>query len=273
MATRVDLRAALAVRPGSRVRLASQDHGETHGWDKEAASPALEKQVARLADLQDRLWAEARRSVLVVLQGIDAAGKDGTINKVMEAFNPQGCAVTSFKVPSAEELAHDYLWRVHQKVPRKGEIGIFNRSHYEDVLVVRVHDLVPRKVWSARYDQINDFERLLADNGTTIVKFFLAIDRDEQRERFQARYDDPTKRWKFSMGDLEERKLWDQYQAAFDDALSKTSTTHAPWYVIPANRKWFRNLAVATILADTIAGLKPNYPPVADDVPADLLIE
>jgi len=273
MASRVDLRDALVVRPGSRVRLERRDHGETHGWDKPGAAPELERQLTRLADLQDRFWAEAKRSVLVVLQGIDAAGKDGTINKVMEAFNPQGCPVTSFKVPSAEELAHDYLWRVHQKVPRKGEIGIFNRSHYEDVLVVRVHDLVPRKVWSARYDQINDFERLLADNGTTIVKFFLAIDRDEQRERFQARFDDPTKRWKFSMGDLAERKLWDDYQAAFDDALSKTSTAAAPWYVIPANRKWFRDLAVATILADTIAGLKPAYPPVADDVPADLVIE
>ena len=272
MVQRINLRDALVVRPGSRVRLARRDHGATHGWDKEAASVELATQTARLGELQDRFWAEAKRSILVVLQGIDAAGKDGTINKVMEAFNPQGCPVTSFKVPSVEELAHDYLWRVHNKVPRKGEIGIFNRSHYEDVLVVRVHDLVPRKVWSMRYDQINAFERILVDNGTAIVKFFLAIDKDEQRERFQARFDDPTKRWKFSMGDLEERKLWDDYQAAFDDALSKTSTARAPWYVIPANRKWFRNLAVATILADTIAGLRPAYPPVADDVPADLVI-
>ena len=270
---RTGLADALLVKPRARVRLSGMDHGDTHDWDKVSAEPELERQLARLAELQDRFWAEAKRSVLVVLQGIDAAGKDGTINKVMEAFNPQGCTVTSFKVPSAEELAHDYLWRVHQKVPRKGEVGIFNRSHYEDVLVVRVHDLVPRKVWSARYDQINDFERILADNGTTIVKFFLAIDRDEQSDRFQARYDDPTKRWKFSMGDLAERKLWDDYQAAFDDALSKTSTAVAPWYIIPANRKWFRNLAVATILADTIAGLKPAYPPVADDVPPNLVIE
>ena len=271
--SRIDLRDALVVRPGSRVRLAGRDHGETHGWDRLGAEPEVARQLTRLADLQDRFWAEAKRAVLVVLQGIDAAGKDGTINKVMEAFNPQGCPVTSFKVPSTEELAHDYLWRVHQKVPRKGEIGIFNRSHYEDVLVVRVHDLVPRKVWSARYDQINEFERILAENGTTIVKFFLAIDRDEQRERFQARYDDSTKRWKFSMGDLEERTRWDDYQAAFDDALSKTSTGGAPWYVIPANRKWFRNLAVARILADTIAALRPSYPPVADDVPAGLVID
>ncbi len=273
MAKRTDLRDALRVKPGARVGLAKLDLGESFGWDKDAAAPELEKQLGRLADLQDRFWAEAKRSVLVVLQGIDAAGKDGTINKVMEAFNPQGCPVTSFKVPSAEELAHDFLWRVHGRVPRKGEIGIFNRSHYEDVLVVRVHDLVPKSVWSKRYEQINDFERHLAANGTTVVKFFLAIDRDEQRERFQARYDDPTKRWKFSMGDLEERARWDDYEAAFDEALRKTSTEHAPWYVIPANRKWFRNLAVATILADTIDELEPRYPPVADDVPAGLAIE
>ena len=269
---RTNLRDALRIKPGSRVRLERRDHGETFGWDKVSAAPELAKQLDRLTELQDRFWAEGKRSVLVVLQGIDAAGKDGTINKVMEAFNPQGCPVTSFKVPSSEELAHDYLWRVHKAVPRKGEIGIFNRSHYEDVLVVRVHDLVPKAIWSRRYDEINAFERHLAANGTTIVKFFLSIDRDEQRDRFQARYDDPTKRWKFSMGDLEERKLWDDYQRAFDDALSKCSTDQAPWYVIPANRKWFRNLAVATILADTISALKPAYPPVADDVPADLVI-
>jgi PPK2 family polyphosphate:nucleotide phosphotransferase len=268
-----DLHKALRVEPGSRVRLAKLDHAATHGWAKEAAKPELERQLARLSSLQDRFWADARRSVLVVLQGIDAAGKDGTINKVMEAFNPQGCPVTSFKVPSAEELAHDYLWRIHKAVPRKGEIGIFNRSHYEDVLVVRVHDLVPKRVWSKRYAQINEFERQLTENGTTIVKFFLSIDREEQRARFQARYDDPTKRWKFSMGDLEERRRWDDYQAAFDAALSRTSTEHAPWYVIPADRKWFRNLAVASILADTIAGLRPRYPAVASDVPTDLVIE
>ena len=195
------------------MRLENFDTSATHGYDKaDARARPRREQLVRLGDLQDRFWAEAKRSVLVVLQGIDAAGKDGTINKVMEAFNPQGCPVTSFKVPSAEELAHDYLWRVHKAVPRKGEIGIFNRSHYEDVLVVRVHDLVPKAVWSKRYDQINAFEQHLADNGTTIVKFFLSISKDEQRERFQARYDDPTKRWKFSLGDLEERKRWDDYQ-------------------------------------------------------------
>jgi PPK2 family polyphosphate:nucleotide phosphotransferase len=270
---RRDLAAALRVRPGSRVQLARLDCAETHGWDKTTAAPELDRQLERLTDLQDRLWAEAKRSVLVVLQGIDAAGKDGTIKKVMTAFNPQGCPVTSFKVPSTDELAHDYLWRVHRAMPRKGEVGIFNRSHYEDVLVVRVHDLVPRKVWSKRYDQINAFEEHLAANGTTIVKLFLSISKEEQRERFQARYDDPTKRWKFAMGDLAERDRWDDYQAAFDDALTKTSTEHAPWHVIPADRKWFRNLAVASIVAETLAGLKPGYPPVDPEVPADLVIE
>lgn len=273
MATRADLRDALRVPPGTRVRLEDLDPGATHGWAKEDGVAELDRQLERLAELQDRFWAEAKRSVLVVLQGIDAAGKDGTINKVMEAFNPQGCPVTSFKVPSAEELAHDYLWRVHRAVPRKGEIGIFNRSHYEDVLVVRVHGLVPETVWSKRYDQINDFERMLTACGTTIVKFCLSIDRDEQRERFQDRFDDPKKRWKFSMGDLAERARWADYQAAFDEALSRTSTPEAPWYVIPANRNWFRNLAVATILADTIDELRPTYPPVADDVPQTLVIE
>jgi len=273
MARRADLRDALRVAPGKHVTLEKLDTSATHGWDRDHGEPELANQLERLATLQDRLWAESKRKVLVVLQGIDAAGKDGTINKVMEAFNPQGCPVTSFKVPSAEELAHDFLWRVHKAVPRKGEIGIFNRSHYEDVFVVRVHDLVPKAVWSMRYEQINDFERTLADTGTTIVKFFLSISRDEQRERFQSRYDDPTKRWKFSMGDLAERKLWDDYQAAFDEALSKTSTDWAPWYVIPADRNWFRDLAVATILADTIADLDPQYPPVAADVPEGLVIE
>ena len=191
------LRTALQVKPGSRVRLRTFDPDATHGHDKASAVAATQVQMERLRDLQDRLWAEARHSVLVVLQGIDAAGKDGTIAKVMEAFNPQGCPVSSFKVPTPEELAHDFLWRIHKRTPGKGEIGIFNRSHYEDVLVVRVHGLAPRRVWSKRYDQINDFERTLAEGGTTIVKFFLAIDRDEQRKRIQSRYDDPKKRWKF----------------------------------------------------------------------------
>jgi PPK2 family polyphosphate:nucleotide phosphotransferase len=269
---KTDFRKALRVKPGSRVDLAKIDPGDRHGWDKEAGEEEVAAQMLRLGELQDRLWAEAKQSVLVILQGIDAAGKDGTIQKVMEAFNPQGCNVSAFKVPTPEELAHDFLWRVHKRVPGKGEIGIFNRSHYEDVLVVRVHGLVPRDVWSGRYRQIREFERHLVENGTTIVKLFLYIDREEQRERFQERYDNPAKRWKFSLGDLEERKLWDDYIAAFEDALAETSTDHAPWYVIPANRNWLRNLAVSTILADTIADLKPDYPP-APDLPPKLKIE
>jgi PPK2 family polyphosphate:nucleotide phosphotransferase len=265
------LRDELRVKPGTRVDLSKFDPAATHGWQKEAAEAATAEQLQRLGGLQDRFWAEGKRSVLVVLQGIDAAGKDGTIQKVMEAFNPQGCTVASFKVPTPEEMAHDFLWRIHKRVPGKGEIGIFNRSHYEEVLVVRVHELVPPSVWKGRYGLIRDFEQLLSETGTTVVKFFLYIDRDEQRQRFQERYDDPKKRWKFSLGDIEERKYWNDYIAAFEDALSKTSTDQAPWYVIPANRNWLRNLAVSTILAETIEDLKPAYPP-APDLPPDLKI-
>jgi PPK2 family polyphosphate:nucleotide phosphotransferase len=266
-----DLRDALRVDPGTRVRLGKRDPGATFGHDKATALAATQAELVRLRDLQDRLWAESKSAVLVVLQGIDAAGKDGTIAKVMEAFNPQGCPVTPFKVPNGEELAHDFLWRIHKRTPAKGEVGIFNRSHYEDVLVVRVHDIVPRAIWSKRFDQINEFERILTESGTTVVKFFLSIDRDEQRKRLQERYDDPKKRWKFKLADLDERKLWDDYQVAFDEALTKTSTSWAPWYVIPANRNWFRNLAVATILADEMSALKPAYPP-EPDLPKDLVI-
>jgi len=266
------LRDELRVAPGTRVDLSKVDPADRHGWTRDGAEKATAEQMTRLSDLQDRFWAEGEKSVLIILQGIDAAGKDGTIQKVMEAFNPQGCTVSAFKVPTPEELAHDFLWRIHKRVPANGEIGIFNRSHYEDVLVVRVHNLVPREVWSSRYAQIRDFERMLTDTGTTIVKFFLYIDREEQRLRFQERVDDPTKRWKFSMADLDERALWDDYIAAFEDALSECSTDHAPWYVIPANRNWMRNLAVSSILAETIEELRPDYPPAAD-LPPDLKIE
>jgi PPK2 family polyphosphate:nucleotide phosphotransferase len=254
------------VRPGSRVDLSRIDPANTHGYTKASAAAELERGIDRLTGLQDRIWAEHKRPVLVVLQGIDAAGKDGTVNHVMGAMNPSGCTVTSFKVPTEPELDHDYLWRVHARTPGKGEIAIFNRSHYEDVLIVRIHDLVAESVWSKRYDQINAFERQLVEEGTTVVKFFLWIDRDEQRERLQARLDDPAKRWKFRTGDLAERKLWDDYQAAFEDALSRCSTAEAPWYVIPANRKWFRNLAVADILGDVLDGLKPDYPEPSEDL-------
>jgi PPK2 family polyphosphate:nucleotide phosphotransferase len=266
------LRDLLRVAANSRANIARRDPGATHGWQKEAAKEATNQQLARLEDLQDRMWAEAKHGVLIVLQGIDASGKDGAVRNVMTAFNPQGCQVSSFKVPTAEEAAHDFLWRIHKRVPAKGEIGVFNRSHYEEVLVVRVHKLVPQSVWSGRYETIREFEQLLTATGTTVVKFFLHISKDEQRERLQERHDNPKKRWKFSLGDLEERKLWDDYTKAYEDALSKTSTADAPWYVIPANRNWFRDLAIASILADTVAGLKPRYPP-APDMPEDLIIK
>ena len=273
MAKAPSLREALRVRPGSKVDLATFDTGATHGRRKDTAAATLAKDLDRLTSLQDRLWAEGRHRVLIVLQGIDAAGKDGTVRHVMSAFNPMGCPVTSFKVPTPRELAHDYLWRVHPNVPGDGEIAIFNRSHYEDVLVVRVHGFAPKERWSKRYDQINAFERMLVDEGTTILKFFLAISKDEQRQRFQDRVDDPSKRWKFRMGDLDERKLWEEYRAAYEDMLEKTSTDSAPWFVIPADRNWFRNLAVATIVADTLEDLDPKYPPVEEDIPKGFVVE
>ncbi len=252
---------ALRVKPGSRVDLDHFDAGQTFGHHKESALATEAELEANLASLQERLWAEARHPVLIVLQGIDTAGKDGTIRKVMDAFNPLGCQVTSFKVPTPVELSHDYLWRVHPHAPPRGSISIFNRSHYEDVLVVRVHDLVPESVWRKRYRQINDWERTLTEEGTTIVKVFLYIDKDEQKRRLQARLSDPTKTWKFSMGDLPERALWDQYIEAFQECLERTSTGPAPWYLIPANHKWFRNLAVSRIVEDALVRLDPQYPP------------
>ena len=247
------------------------DAGETFGHDKEDAPAKVAADVGRLAELQERLWAEGRRRVLIVLQGMDASGKDGTIKHVMTGFHPLGCRVVGFGVPSSVELAHDYLWRIHHVVPGNGEIVIFNRSHYEDVLVVRVRELVPKARWSRRYDQINDFEATLAAEGTTILKFFLHISLDEQLERFRERYEDPTKRWKFKVGDLEERKRWDEYMRAYEDVLSRCSTDVAPWFVIPADRKWFRNLAIADIVADALDDLEPAYPD-RPDLPANLEI-
>ena len=272
MAATKDLRSALRVEPGSKVDIERLDAGDTLGWKRPDAEKRTEKNVGRLADVQDRLWAEARHKVLIVLQGIDASGKDGSIKKVMTAFNPQGCYVASFKVPTPEEAAHDFLWRIEKKVPGKGEIAIFNRSHYEEVLVVRVHELVPKDVWQRRYRLIRHYEEMLVETGTTIIKLFLHIDRDEQRERFQERYDNPRKRWKFSMGDLDERKHWDEYMRAYGDALEETSTADSPWYVVPANRNWMRDLAISSIVADTLDDLKPEYP-APEDLPPKLVIE
>ena len=255
----------LIVKPGSKIKLDEFDPGETFGYDKAGAAEHLTKNIGRMSALQYMLYAEGRRSLLVVLQGIDAGGKDGTIKHVMSGLNPQGVDVTSFKVPEGAEKRHDYLWRIHQAVPEWGKIGIFNRSHYEDVLVVRVHDLVPRKVWSKRYDQINDFERMLSASGVHIVKFLLYIGKDEQEKRFRERIDDKDKNWKFSPADLKEREYWDQYTEAYQDMLRKCSKDHAPWYVIPANNKWFRNLAVSQILCETLEGMDLKFPkPTAD---------
>ena len=262
----------LRIRPGSKVDLDAFDGGQTFGHDKAAATATEAALEERLTSLQERLWAEAKHPVLIILQGIDAAGKDGTIRKVMDAFNPMGCEVTSFKVPTPIELRHDYLWRVHPHLPEKGTISIFNRSHYEEVLVVRVHELVPESVWRPRFRQINDWERMLTEEGTTIVKFFLYIDRDEQRQRLEERRDDPTKSWKFSAGDLAERKLWDRYIEAFEECLERTSTRWAPWYLIPSNRNWFRNLAVSRIVAETLEALDPQYPP-PEPGSQDLVVE
>jgi PPK2 family polyphosphate:nucleotide phosphotransferase len=250
----------LLVKPGSKVKLADRDPDETYGWTKEETEAEVAKHRAKLDELQELLYAERKHALLIVLQALDAGGKDGTIRHVMSGVNPQGCKVTSFKAPTTEELAYDFLWRVHKAVPLKGDIGIFNRSHYEDVLVVRVHKLVTKSVASKRYEQINDFESMLAENGMKILKFFLHISKDEQKRRLEARLKDPTKSWKASPADFAERRFWDDYITAYEDALSKCSVKHAPWYVIPANKKWFRNLAVSQIIVETLESMKMNYP-------------
>lgn len=250
------------IKPDTKVKLSKWDPNDTGDFKggKEEGLAKLEKLNGKLETLQELMFAEHKQKVLVVLQAMDTGGKDGAIRRVFDRVNPAGVRVASFKAPTQEELDHDYLWRVHKQVPGKGELVVFNRSHYEDVLVVRVHNYVPPEVWSKRFDQINEFERNLAENGTTILKFYLHIDLEEQKERLQARLDDPTKRWKFRLGDLEERKLWPEYMKAFEDVLSKTSTEYAPWYIVPANRKWFRDLVISSVLVDTLEGLKMKYP-------------
>jgi len=254
------------VKPGTDVDLKQIDPRSTAGCPgKEQATASFEDLSARLAGLQERLWAEHSRSVLVVLQAIDAGGKDGTVKHLFRGLNPAGARVVSFRAPSEDELDHDFLWRVHRHTPGKGEVVVFNRSHYEDVLVVRVHGYAPGEVWRPRYGHIRHFEENLVAAGTTVVKLFLHISRDEQAERFRARIEDPTKRWKFKKADLDERAYWDDYQAAFEEAVARTSTEEAPWYVVPADRKWYRNWAVSTILLETLEELGPQYPP-GDDV-------
>jgi len=255
------------LKPGRALHLDDWDTDDSKSFrgGKEAARTKLDTLNDRLEALQEALYAEGKRRILVVLQGMDTSGKDGVIRHVFEGVNPQGVRVASFKAPSAEELAHDYLWRIHQQAPARGEIVIFNRSHYEDVLIVRVHNLVPREIWSRRFDQINDFERMLTEEGTLILKFFLHISRDEQRRRLQARLDDATKHWKFNPADLNERQRWPDYMQAYEEALTRTSTEWAPWRIIPSDRKWYRNLAIASVLVEAIESLKPRYPKAAFD--------
>jgi len=249
------------VRPGKPIVLADLDPNESNAYQsKKDAEQELEKQRQRLQELQARLFAEQKQSLLIVLQAIDTGGKDGTIKHVFQGVNPQGCQVWSFKQPSIEELNHDFLWRYHQRTPGRGMIAIFNRSHYEDVLVTRVKQLVPEEIWRERYQLINEFEHMLALNHIMVLKFFLHISKDEQKRRLESRLAEPDKRWKFSVNDVKERLLWDDYQIAFQDAINSCSTEYAPWYVIPANRKWYRNLVVARTIADTLEAMNPQYP-------------
>ena len=280
MAHRTDLRDKLRVKPGQRARLARLDPGATFGHDRASAQAATQQALVRLGQLQDRLWAESKRAALVVLQGIDAAGKDGLIKHVLSGVNPQGVRVHSFKAPSDEELDHDYLWRCVQRLAARGEIGIFNRSHYEEVLVVRVHpELLDRQklpaedrehVWKRRYREINAWERHLVDNGFRVVKLCLNVSKEEQRLRFLKRLEVPEKNWKFASGDIRERAFWDDYQAAYSEMLSNTSTEWAPWYVIPADRKWFARIAAAAVIAHTLIELDPRYPTVSEAQKQDL---
>ena len=256
------------IEPGTQVDLSSWDTRDGRAFDggKSAGKEAVKMLNKHLEHLQELLYAEGRHKLLIVLQAMDTGGKDGVIRHVFEGVNPQGVKVANFKQPTPEELAHDYLWRVHKHTPGRGEIVIFNRSHYEDVLVVRVHDLVPPDVWQRRYDHINAFERTLADEGTTILKFYLHISKEEQKARLQSRLDEPEKQWKFAVGDLKERALWPDYMAAYGDMLSKTSTAWAPWYVVPADRKWYRNFVISTTLVSTLQSLDMQYPEPEDSL-------
>ena len=255
-------RKKLVVKPGSKIRLKHFDpgyHGEHES--RKSALPEIEKNRQKMDELQYLMYAEHKRSLLVVLQGLDAGGKDGTVRHVFTGMNPAGCISVGFKQPTPKELAHDFLWRVHPHVPAKGSVVIFNRSHYEDVLVARVHDLVPEKIWSKRYDEINDFEKLITtQNNTTILKFFLHISKEEQLARFEKRLDDPARQWKISESDYKEREYWDDYTKAFEDVLNKTSTEHAPWFIIPSNHKWFRDLAISQIIVRQMEDMDMQFP-------------
>jgi len=252
------------VEPGTKVKLddwATDDRGPFK--DKEAAKPVIQENLEKLDKLQELLYASGSHALLIVMQAIDAGGKDGAIEHVFSGVNPQGCSVTSFKVPSHEELAHDYLWRYHLATPKRGMIGIFNRSHYESVLVERVRNIVDKDVWKARYQQINEFEAMLHSENTVVVKFFLHISKNEQKRRLEARLEDKSRNWKFDPNDLTERKRWDEYMEAFTDALENCSTKHAPWYIVPSDHKWFRNWVVSDTIVRTLKKLDMKFPPPA----------
>jgi PPK2 family polyphosphate:nucleotide phosphotransferase len=252
----------MRVKPGKPADLAGRDPGDRLGFSgKQAGRAALAPLLAELDTLHDRLWAEATRSVLLVLQGMDGSGKDGVIRHVLTAIDPQGLRVASFRAPNRDELGHDYLWRLHAQCPARGQLGVFNRSHYEDVVAALMVGAVDQAACDLRYRHMREFERMLVDEGTTVVKAFLHISRQEQRSRLQARLDDPTKRWKFNAADLDARRKWDEYQAAYERAITETSTQWAPWYVVPANYKWARDIAVATTLVETVRPLDPQFPP------------
>ena len=264
------------VKAGCALSLKQCDPDDTGEYEKNdegkaSAKAETDQCIATISRLQERLYANSTRALLIVLQGMDTSGKDGTIRSVMSGVNPQGCKVVSFKAPTSQELAHDFLWRVHREVPAKGQIGVFNRSHYEDVLITRVHGWVSDKLAERRFEQIKEFEELLTENGMTILKFFLHISKDEQKVRLEARVRDPEKRWKFNEGDLEERKLWNNYMDAFEDMMAATSTAHAPWFIVPANRKWYRNLVVAKHVAKALEDMKLKTPPAPPGVNFDTL--
>jgi PPK2 family polyphosphate:nucleotide phosphotransferase len=262
----------VTVGPGHKIKLSKIDAGDTGGATKEKAQERFCELRERISELQQILAAEHRRSLLLVFQAMDTGGKDGAIKDLCAGLNPAGVEVRSFKAPSSEDLDHDFLWRIHQAAPAKGMIGIWNRSHYEDVLVVRVHKLVPKKVWKARYDEINQFEKMLTENGTTIVKVMLHISKEEQKDRLQARLDNPEKWWKFNVGDLKERAFWSDYQDAYEDAVNKCSTKWTPWHIVPANHKWARNLAVAEIVLAALKAIDPQFPKASFD-PKTIKIE
>lgn len=250
--------------PQTKINLGEFDPRHVFGdVGKEEGEARTRANAAAIGELAYKLYAESKRAVLLVLQGMDTSGKDGTIRGVLSDANPQTCAITSFKAPTTEELAHDFTWRCHLAEPRRGELGVFNRSHYEDVLIVRVHNLVPEKEWRTRYDRINDFERIMAAGHITLIKCYLHISKEEQKERLQARLDDPTKNWKFNPGDLKERGYWDDYQQAAEEMLTRCNTKHAPWHIVPADRKWHRNLVVSNLLRETLETLDPQFPPPA----------